>query len=235
MVLAQRPAGCCHAASGRCFWSRRRRFCAGTAGWWRSTGPMRDGRGRPPIAMERRALIVRFARENPRWGYQRIAGELQGLGIVVSATTVKKYLREEQFGPAGKRKGPCWSSWKAEHRPARRSFQSLMVATTASTSASIAAMSTGRVHRQRGDRERADEQAVFGAGCGRSRRYQERHQYLRRAARSNPRPEREAHRDDLHNWRLDVRSDCRADERRAESRRQPELVDRRQSDCRLRQ
>jgi putative transposase len=64
--------------------------------------------GRPPIAAERRALIIRVARENPRWGYQRIVGELKGLGIVVSATTVKKILREEQLGPAGTRKGPSW-------------------------------------------------------------------------------------------------------------------------------
>ena len=64
--------------------------------------------GRPPIAKERRALIVRLARENPRWGYQRIVGELKGLGIIVSATTVKKILREEQIGPAGTRKGPSW-------------------------------------------------------------------------------------------------------------------------------
>ena len=64
--------------------------------------------GRRPIAKERRALIIRFARENPRWGYQRIVGELKGLGIVVSATTVKKILREEQLGPAGTRKGTSW-------------------------------------------------------------------------------------------------------------------------------
>ena len=64
--------------------------------------------GRPPIAKERRALIVRLARENPRWGYQRIVGELKGLGIVVSATTVRKILREEELGPAGRRKGPSW-------------------------------------------------------------------------------------------------------------------------------
>src|SRR5262245_20105358 len=57
---------------------------------------------------ERRALIVRLARENPRRGYQRIVGELKGLGIVVSATTVRKILHEEQLGPAGKRKGPSW-------------------------------------------------------------------------------------------------------------------------------
>ena len=59
----------------------------------------------PPTAKERRSAIVRLARENPRWGYQRIVGELKGLGIVVSAATVKKILREEQLGPAGKRKG----------------------------------------------------------------------------------------------------------------------------------
>jgi transposase InsO family protein len=64
--------------------------------------------GRPPIDAEVRRLIVRFARENPRWGYQRIVGELNGLGIVVSANTVKNVLRKEQLGPAGRRRGPSW-------------------------------------------------------------------------------------------------------------------------------
>ena len=64
--------------------------------------------GRPPIDGEVRVLIVRLARENPRWGYQRIVGELKGLGVVVSASTVKKILREEQLGPVGKRRGPTW-------------------------------------------------------------------------------------------------------------------------------
>ena len=66
------------------------------------------GSGRPPIGRQVRALIVRLAHENPRWGYQRIVGELKDLGIVVSATTVRKVMREEQLGPAGKRRGPSW-------------------------------------------------------------------------------------------------------------------------------
>jgi transposase InsO family protein len=64
--------------------------------------------GRPPIDARIRALIVRLARENPRWGYPRIVGELKGMGIVVSATTVKKILRKGQLGPAGKRRGMSW-------------------------------------------------------------------------------------------------------------------------------
>jgi hypothetical protein len=34
-----------------------------------------------------------------RWGYQRIVGELKGLGVRVSTTTVKKILRVEGLGP----------------------------------------------------------------------------------------------------------------------------------------
>jgi putative transposase len=64
--------------------------------------------GRPPINQGMRALIMRLARENPRWGYQRIVGELNGLGIALSATTVRKVLREQRLGPAGSRGGPSW-------------------------------------------------------------------------------------------------------------------------------
>ena len=64
--------------------------------------------GRPRIDAEIRALILRLARENPRWGYRRIAGELAGLGIRVSATSVRKLLREAGLGPAGQRGGLSW-------------------------------------------------------------------------------------------------------------------------------
>jgi putative transposase len=68
-------------------------------------------RGRPPIGGEIRELVLRLARENPRRGYQRIVGELNGLGLAVSATTVKKILQQAELGPAGSRSGLSWRAF----------------------------------------------------------------------------------------------------------------------------
>jgi hypothetical protein len=67
--------------------------------------------GRPPLAAETRGLIQRLARENPRWGYIRIQGELLKLGIDVSATTIATVLRRSGLGPAPRRIGPSWSEF----------------------------------------------------------------------------------------------------------------------------
>jgi transposase InsO family protein len=72
----------------------------------------RTGRpGRPPIDAPTRALILRLARENPRWGCVRIEGELRKLGLRASATTVRTLLRAARLGPAPRRAGPTWAEF----------------------------------------------------------------------------------------------------------------------------
>ena len=72
--------------------------------------------GRPPTHREIRGLVLRLARENPRWGYQRIVGELKGLGVTISATTVRTWLRAAGLGPAGRRGGLTWREFVRIHR-----------------------------------------------------------------------------------------------------------------------
>jgi len=66
--------------------------------------------GRPPLEPSLRTMILRLAGENPHWGYRRIVGELKGLGISVSATSVRKVLLEAGLQPAPER---TRSSWRA--------------------------------------------------------------------------------------------------------------------------
>jgi len=67
--------------------------------------------GRPPLDQQVQQLIVRLARENPRWGYQRIEGELQRLGIQVSATTIRTMLRRYGLDPAPRRVATTWRAF----------------------------------------------------------------------------------------------------------------------------
>jgi putative transposase len=64
--------------------------------------------GRPPTPPPIRALVLRMARENPRWGYRRIQGELIGLGHPVAASTVWTILKSAGLDPAPRRCGPTW-------------------------------------------------------------------------------------------------------------------------------
>jgi transposase InsO family protein len=64
--------------------------------------------GRPSIRAETRELVLRLARENPGWGYQRIVGELVKLGVRVSPSTVRRVLAGAGLGPAPRRAGPTW-------------------------------------------------------------------------------------------------------------------------------
>jgi putative transposase len=70
--------------------------------------------GRPPTDDRVRELVLRFARENPRWGYPRIAGELRKLGLRVSPSTVRRILLGAGSGPAPRRSGPRWRQFLSQ-------------------------------------------------------------------------------------------------------------------------
>jgi putative transposase len=65
-------------------------------------------RGRPPVPNPVQQLILRFARENPRWGYQRIRGELLRLGCQISASSISRVLRAHGIDPAPRRAPTIW-------------------------------------------------------------------------------------------------------------------------------
>jgi transposase InsO family protein len=67
--------------------------------------------GRPTLPAEVAELIIRLAKENPRWGYVRIQGALANLGHKISDTTVAKVLQDHGLEPAPDRKRK--STWKA--------------------------------------------------------------------------------------------------------------------------
>jgi hypothetical protein len=76
------------------------------------------GTGRPPLDQELQLLIVCLARENPRWGYQRIKGELLRLGIHVSATAIRTTLRRHGLDPAPRRTATTWRAFLCQQATA---------------------------------------------------------------------------------------------------------------------
>ena len=70
---------------------------------WTQT-PVHRG-GRPPVDHELVDLIVRLAKENDRWGYGKISGELQKLHYLVSVSTVRNVLKAHNILPAPVRFG----------------------------------------------------------------------------------------------------------------------------------
>ena len=72
--------------------------------------------GRPPIAPAVEALIVRMARENSGWGYDRIVGALANLGHRVSDQTVGNVLRRYGIPPAPQRsQKTTWNEFIRRH------------------------------------------------------------------------------------------------------------------------
>jgi hypothetical protein len=73
--------------------------------------------GRPRVKVEVEALVVRFARENSGWGYDRIVGALANLGYRVSEQTVGNILRRHGIEPVPQRsKTTTWKDFIRRHR-----------------------------------------------------------------------------------------------------------------------
>ena len=69
--------------------------------------------GRPKTAVNIQGLILKMARENPRWGYTRIRGALFNLGHEIGRNTIKRILLENGFDPVLKKGMSCETFLKA--------------------------------------------------------------------------------------------------------------------------
>ena len=76
----------------------------------------RKGPGRPRVAQEITDLVLRMARENSSWGYDRIQGALTNIGYVVAPNTVKNILKRHGIEPAPEReKRTSWRTFLKAH------------------------------------------------------------------------------------------------------------------------
>jgi putative transposase len=76
----------------------------------------RQSPGRPRIDSEIEELVLRMARENCSWGYDRIQGALQHLGYLISDQTVGNILKRHGLLPAPERKKTTtWNEFIQSH------------------------------------------------------------------------------------------------------------------------
>ncbi|MGW6145211.1 helix-turn-helix domain-containing protein [Streptomyces sp. NPDC055140] len=71
--------------------------------------------GRPPTRHAIQVLALRLTRENPRWGYRRIHGELAALGIKLAPSTVWEILRVHGIEPVPERERQTWADFLRSH------------------------------------------------------------------------------------------------------------------------
>ena len=74
------------------------------------------GLGRPRVAGEIEALVVRLTQENLDWGYRRIQGALLHLGHTMARSTIADILRRHGIEPAPERqRKTTWKEFLAQH------------------------------------------------------------------------------------------------------------------------
>jgi len=79
-------------------------------------GSARRRPGRPRTPEEIEALVVRMARENRDWGYERIQGALSNLGHTAGRTTIADILRGHGIEPAPERsRKTTWKEFLSRH------------------------------------------------------------------------------------------------------------------------
>ena len=83
---------------------------------WNTSSCGKKSPGRPPVSEEMVQLVLRMARENPTWGYDRIQGALANLGHTISDTTVGNILKAHGVEPAPERKRQTtWHTFLKAH------------------------------------------------------------------------------------------------------------------------
>jgi putative transposase len=115
--------------SDKLLWVLARRWCAGWRehlmfvtpetvvrwhrhGWrllWRWKSRSRGGR--PHLGPDLRELIATMSRDNPRWGTERIRGELLKLGIVVS----NRLIRRSRWRGSARPPNKTWRTFLRNH------------------------------------------------------------------------------------------------------------------------
>jgi len=115
---------------------------------WRYRHKNRGGRSHIDHDLE--SLILRLAKENPRWGYGKIEGELIKLGFKVSRTTIQNILRRHNIPPAPVRGGSIsWRHWMSHYKQQILTTDFFTVETIKLQTLYVLffiALGTGRVH-----------------------------------------------------------------------------------------
>ena len=83
---------------------------------WDYSDQRKPSPGRPPVDQEIVNLVLKFARENPTWGYDRIQGALSNIGHEISDQTVGNILKDNGIEPAPDRKRTTsWATFLKAH------------------------------------------------------------------------------------------------------------------------